>query len=309
MTEYKLKCITVRVLSNSNTTNFETYNMLKKLNKFSKSSKDKDKEKEKDNNQHQHKGSKRLSSISHSLQNSTTNSKPSSNGSTSKFSSTGTSSTTATATTSTTANTSTTTASSPPPSSSNKATTTAKNGTLSNLDSMKVELSHLEMSNTQEEDDPIDPELEFKVINEDDPELPYGDGSEKIYGFENFGYTCYTASIIQVLYHTPEFRREVLSFPKRDPNHPRRRKLKVPGVKPHSFTASFQQHQLNQGNGDGSGENGANGSSSQSSSGAGSGMGGKYMRNFFGGGSSNNNSNNNNSNNNNSNIHRATFPI
>lgn len=90
----------------------------------------------------------------------------------------------------------------------------------------------------QEED--YDESLEYKVINKEDPQLPYGDGSDKLFGMENYGYTCYIDSIIQALYHTEELRKAVLEYPPRDPAHPRKRKLRVKGQKPRGFIAAVQ---------------------------------------------------------------------
>lgn len=43
--------------------------------------------------------------------------------------------------------------------------------------------------------------------------LPFGDGSNKVFGFENFANTCYVNSILQCLYHSNEFRTNILKFP------------------------------------------------------------------------------------------------
>ncbi|KAG9973491.1 cysteine proteinase, partial [Aureobasidium melanogenum] len=39
------------------------------------------------------------------------------------------------------------------------------------------------------------------------------DGSDKFFGFENYGSTCYANSIIQCLYYSTTFRENVLNFP------------------------------------------------------------------------------------------------
>ncbi|KAI7216478.1 hypothetical protein KC365_g13248, partial [Hortaea werneckii] len=39
------------------------------------------------------------------------------------------------------------------------------------------------------------------------------DGSDKFFGFENYGSTCYCNSIIQCLYFSAPFRNNVLNFP------------------------------------------------------------------------------------------------
>ncbi|KAF2723262.1 cysteine proteinase [Polychaeton citri CBS 116435] len=42
------------------------------------------------------------------------------------------------------------------------------------------------------------------------------DGSDKFFGFENYGSTCYCNSIIQCLYYSAPFRDHVINFPSRD---------------------------------------------------------------------------------------------
>lgn len=44
-----------------------------------------------------------------------------------------------------------------------------------------------------------------------------GDGSDKFFGFENFGSTCYCNSIVQCLYYSTPFRDQVINFPSRSP--------------------------------------------------------------------------------------------
>ncbi|KAI9687065.1 MAG: hypothetical protein M1822_002475 [Bathelium mastoideum] len=44
------------------------------------------------------------------------------------------------------------------------------------------------------------------------------DGSDKFFGFENFGSTCYANSIIQCLYYSVPFREQVINYPSRSPN-------------------------------------------------------------------------------------------
>ncbi|KAF2869342.1 hypothetical protein BDV95DRAFT_577115 [Massariosphaeria phaeospora] len=44
-----------------------------------------------------------------------------------------------------------------------------------------------------------------------------GDGSDKFFGFENFGSTCYCNSIVQCLYYSVPFREQVINFPARSP--------------------------------------------------------------------------------------------
>lgn len=67
--------------------------------------------------------------------------------------------------------------------------------------------------------------------------LPYGDGSNKIFGMENFGNTCYCNSILQCLYYTDTFR--TLLAQHNMSIH--ERKLVVNGVKPHGFTTKYEQ--------------------------------------------------------------------
>ncbi|KAI8940125.1 hypothetical protein NX059_003838 [Plenodomus lindquistii] len=43
------------------------------------------------------------------------------------------------------------------------------------------------------------------------------DGSDKFFGFENFGSTCYCNSIVQCLYYSVPFREQVINFPARSP--------------------------------------------------------------------------------------------
>lgn len=72
--------------------------------------------------------------------------------------------------------------------------------------------------------------------------MPYGDGSNKVFGFENFGNTCYCNSVLQCLYNMTEFRTQMLQYPKRSPHMRRRRKAEMPGKKPRVFNeASFDR--------------------------------------------------------------------
>lgn len=68
-------------------------------------------------------------------------------------------------------------------------------------------------------------------------ELPYGDGSNKIFGMENFGNTCYCNLILQCLFYTESFRTKLVShnLTKHD------RKVVQIGVKPHNFTTKYEQ--------------------------------------------------------------------
>ncbi|CUM68222.1 uncharacterized protein PRCAT00005943001 [Priceomyces carsonii] len=67
--------------------------------------------------------------------------------------------------------------------------------------------------------------------------LPFGDGSNKIFGMENFGNTCYCNSILQCLYYSESFRYHLITH-KTTKHEP---KLVVNGVKPHSFTTKYEQ--------------------------------------------------------------------
>ncbi|ODV61058.1 cysteine proteinase, partial [Ascoidea rubescens DSM 1968] len=75
---------------------------------------------------------------------------------------------------------------------------------------------------------------------------PFGDGSKKIFGMENFGNTCYCNSVLQCLYYSKEFRENILSFPQSyyQEKTDRRRKITTIGSKPHPFVLAAQK-QLN----------------------------------------------------------------
>ncbi|EJS43991.1 ubp9p [Saccharomyces arboricola H-6] len=66
--------------------------------------------------------------------------------------------------------------------------------------------------------------------------MPYGDGSNKIFGYENFGNTCYCNSVLQCLYNISEFRCSVLQYPERIPVTDRIRKSDLKGSKIRVFT-------------------------------------------------------------------------
>lgn len=67
--------------------------------------------------------------------------------------------------------------------------------------------------------------------------LPYGDGSGKIFGMENFGNTCYCNSILQCLFYSEKFRHNILAH-NRTHHDP---KLNQNGVKSHNFTTKYEQ--------------------------------------------------------------------
>lgn len=73
---------------------------------------------------------------------------------------------------------------------------------------------------------PITPPDNFLNDNEFEPVgvetnittlLPFGDGSNKLFGYENFGNTCYCNSVLQCIFNLPGFRRRILEFPERYP--------------------------------------------------------------------------------------------
>lgn len=68
-------------------------------------------------------------------------------------------------------------------------------------------------------------------------QLPYGDGSFKIFGMENYGNTCYCNSILQCLFYTSKFRTELLKY-----NYtPHERRRTISGASPHGFTTKYEQ--------------------------------------------------------------------
>lgn len=68
-------------------------------------------------------------------------------------------------------------------------------------------------------------------------ELPYGNGSLKLYGMENFGNTCYCNSILQCLYYTTKFRQLLLAHNVTE----HERKTSVAGANPHTYTTKYEQ--------------------------------------------------------------------
>lgn len=68
-------------------------------------------------------------------------------------------------------------------------------------------------------------------------QLPYGDGSYKIFGMENFGNSCYCNSILQCLFHTSKFRERLLRYR----FEPHERLLSVAGQNTHNFTFKYDQ--------------------------------------------------------------------
>lgn len=72
------------------------------------------------------------------------------------------------------------------------------------------------------------------------PEAVVLPGSDKIFGMENFGNTCYCNLILQCLYYSDSFRTALLSYGY-DPDEKRRHKPEVKGVQPHGFTQKYEQ--------------------------------------------------------------------
>lgn len=74
--------------------------------------------------------------------------------------------------------------------------------------------------------------------------MPYGNGSNKIFGYENFGNTCYCNSVLQCLYYIPEFRFNILKYPLRPSNQSIwDQKTEMPGKTPRLFTEqSFEKN-------------------------------------------------------------------
>lgn len=68
-------------------------------------------------------------------------------------------------------------------------------------------------------------------------DLPFGDGSSRIFGMENFGNTCYCNSILQCLFFTNKFRTELVGY--NSSKHDRR--LTLTGSSYHPFTAKYEQ--------------------------------------------------------------------
>lgn len=68
--------------------------------------------------------------------------------------------------------------------------------------------------------------------------IPYGDGSNKIFGFENFGNTCYCNSVLQCLFNITAFRIDLLQYPPKPNDLKRMRKLDMRGNTPRIFTES-----------------------------------------------------------------------
>ncbi|KAJ8099379.1 hypothetical protein POJ06DRAFT_256809 [Lipomyces tetrasporus] len=68
-----------------------------------------------------------------------------------------------------------------------------------------------------------------------------GDGSDKFFGMENFGYTCYCNSVLQCLYYSKPFRDAIINYPPANTRQPRQRRASVPGANPHPFLVALKQ--------------------------------------------------------------------
>ncbi|KAK9480336.1 hypothetical protein V1514DRAFT_326103 [Lipomyces japonicus] len=66
------------------------------------------------------------------------------------------------------------------------------------------------------------------------------EGSDRYFGFENFGYTCYCNSVLQCLYYSKPFRDAVISYPPSNSQKSRPRRTSVHGVNMHPFLAALK---------------------------------------------------------------------
>ncbi|KAK9369633.1 hypothetical protein V1509DRAFT_620062 [Lipomyces kononenkoae] len=71
------------------------------------------------------------------------------------------------------------------------------------------------------------------------PQQP--DGSNKFFGMENFGYTCYCNSVLQCLYYSKPFREAIINYPPANTCRVRPRRTSVPGANPHPFLLVLKQ--------------------------------------------------------------------
>lgn len=74
------------------------------------------------------------------------------------------------------------------------------------------------------------------ITSEYDDLLMFGNGSNKVFGYENFGNTCYCNSVLQCLYNLSELRTGLLKYPIRSDLSNRIRKVQMIGNKPRVFT-------------------------------------------------------------------------
>lgn len=88
--------------------------------------------------------------------------------------------------------------------------------------------------NSSEESIPQELHTHMPILNTEKNDLtPYGDGSNKVFGYENFGNTCYCNSVLQCLYNLPEFRLSILGYPEKPI---RKRKTEMMGLKPKHYS-------------------------------------------------------------------------
>ena len=102
-------------------------------------------------------------------------------------------------------------------------------------------------SSTTYEDRALDTESSILFTTMTDL-MPYGDGSNKVFGYENFGNTCYCNSVLQCLYNISEFRCNVLRYPERIAAENRTRKSDLKGSKVRLFTNESFETAANGGN-------------------------------------------------------------
>ncbi|KAK9462466.1 uncharacterized protein V1516DRAFT_670345 [Lipomyces oligophaga] len=67
-----------------------------------------------------------------------------------------------------------------------------------------------------------------------------GDGSDKFFGMENFGYTCYCNSVLQSLFYCRPFREAVINYPPEESRKLRPRRTSVPGDTQHPFLSALK---------------------------------------------------------------------
>lgn len=97
--------------------------------------------------------------------------------------------------------------------------------------------------------------------------LPFGDGSNKVFGYENFGNTCYCNSILQSLFALDDFRNNVLKYPTIPEGRERHRKLSMAGNAPRhfkeeSFDPAYNERNSSAKNASGSSNNNSNSNTS-----------------------------------------------
>lgn len=96
---------------------------------------------------------------------------------------------------------------------------------------LKQQAEHIETTTDhQMSDDSSEEEISSQSA------FPFGDGSDKVFGMENFGNTCYCNSVLQCLFYTTSFRNEIINFPHTEPR--RKRRTKVSGNRQHPFASA-----------------------------------------------------------------------